>query len=92
MRDNPRLQFTDAERADPELEKPIRKADKAADRADRAAAKIPKKTVKKKERVVPGSTTRSFFLTVFFGIFAAARSARSAALSALRMGLSLIHI
>ena len=36
---------------------------------------------------VPGSTTRSFFLTVFFGIFAAARSARSAALSALRYGL-----
>ena len=65
MRDNPRLRFTDAERADPELEKPIRKADKAADRADRAAAKIPKKTVKKKERVVdPGTgkvTTRLKF-------------------------------
>lgn len=65
MRDNPRLQFTDAERADPELEKPIRKADKAADRADRADAKIPKKTVKKKERVVdPGTgkvTTRLKF-------------------------------
>ena len=62
MRDNPRLQFTDAERADPELEKPIRKAEKAADRADQADAKIPKKTVKKKERVVdPGTgkvTTR----------------------------------
>lgn len=39
MRDNPRLQFTDAERADPELEKPIRKAEKAADRADRARCK-----------------------------------------------------
>lgn len=65
MRDNPRLQFTDAERADPELEKPIRKAEKAADRADRADAKIPKKTVKKKERVVdPGTgkvTTRLRF-------------------------------
>ena len=65
MRDNPRLQFTDAERADPELEKPIRKADKAADRADRADAKIPKKTVRKKERVVdPGTgkvTTRLKF-------------------------------
>ena len=56
MRDNPRLQFTDAERADPELEKPIRKAEKAADRADRADAKIPKKTVRKKERVVDPST------------------------------------
>lgn len=52
MRDNPRLQFTDAERADPELEKPIRKAEKAADRADRADAKIPKK----KEHVVDPST------------------------------------
>lgn len=65
MRDNPRLQFTDAERADPELEKPIRKAEKAADRADRADAKIPKKTVRKKERVVdPGTgkvTTRLKF-------------------------------
>lgn len=56
MRENPRLQFTDAERADPELEKPIRKAEKAADRADRADAKIPKKTVKTKERVVDPST------------------------------------
>lgn len=56
MRDNPRLQFTDAERADPELEKPIRKAEKAADRADRANAKIPKKTVRKKERVVDPNT------------------------------------
>ena len=56
MRDNPRLQFTDAERADPELEKPIRKAEKAADRADRADAKIKKKTVKTKERIVDPAT------------------------------------
>lgn len=56
MRDNPRLQFTDAERADPELEKPIRKAEKAADRADRADAKIQKKTVKTKERIVDPAT------------------------------------
>ena len=56
MRDNPRLHFTDAERTDPELEKPIRKADKAADRADRADAKIKKKTIKTKERVVDPST------------------------------------
>lgn len=56
MRDNPRLQFTDAERDDPELEKPIRKAEKAADRADRADAKIPKKTVRKKERIVDPAT------------------------------------
>lgn len=56
MRDNPRLQFTDAERTDPELEKPIRKAEKAADRADRADAKIKKKTIKTKERVVDPTT------------------------------------
>lgn len=56
MRDNPRLQFTDAERDDPELEKPIRKAEKAADRADRADAKIPKKTVRTRERVVDPNT------------------------------------
>ena len=31
---NPRIHFTDEERASPELKKPIRKADKAADRVD----------------------------------------------------------
>ena len=50
MRKEPRLHFTDEERADPALEKPIRKADRAAAKADRAQAKIPKKTVVKKER------------------------------------------
>lgn len=50
MKREPRLRFTDAERADPELEKPIRKAEKAAAKADAAQAKIPKKTVKVKER------------------------------------------
>ena len=43
MKREPRLQFTDAERADPELEKPIRKAEKAAAKADAAQTKIPKK-------------------------------------------------
>ena len=43
----PRLRFTDEERADPVLEKPIRKAEKAAAKADRAQAKIPKKKVKR---------------------------------------------
>ena len=47
----PRLQFSDEERADPALEKAIRKADKAAGKADAAQAKIPKKTVKVKETV-----------------------------------------
>ena len=37
-----RLQFTDEERATPELEKYIRKSDKAADRLDAAKAAIPK--------------------------------------------------
>ena len=35
MRQEPRLQFTKGERADPALEKPIRKADRAAERQKR---------------------------------------------------------
>ena len=49
MRKEPRLHFTDEERADPALEKPIRKAEKAAVKADKAQAKIPKKQVKRAE-------------------------------------------
>ena len=37
MNKEPRLRFTEEERADPTLEKPIRKADKAATKADQAA-------------------------------------------------------
>ena len=48
MNKEPRLRFTDEERADPALEKPIRKADKAAVKADKAQAKIPKKQVRQK--------------------------------------------
>ena len=48
MRKEPRLHFTDEERSDPVLEKPIRKADRAAAKADRAQAKIPKKQVRQK--------------------------------------------
>ena len=48
MRKEPRLHFTDEERADPALEKPIRKADRAAAKADRAQAIIPKKQVRQK--------------------------------------------
>lgn len=40
---NSRLQFTDAERGDPRLKEHIRRADKAADKADVAQAKVPKK-------------------------------------------------
>lgn len=45
-----RLQFTDEERATPELERYIEKADKAADRLDAAKAAIPKKKKLVKER------------------------------------------
>ena len=48
MRKEPRLHFTDEERSDPALEKPIRKADRAAAKADRAQTKIPKKQVRQK--------------------------------------------
>ena len=48
MRKEPRLHFTDEERADPALEKPIRKANRAAAKADRAQAKIRKKQVRQK--------------------------------------------
>lgn len=40
---NSRLQFTDAERGDPRLKEHIRRADKVADKADAAQAKVPKK-------------------------------------------------
>ena len=49
MNKEPRLRFTEEERADPALEKPIRKAEKAAVKADKAQAKIPKKQVKRAE-------------------------------------------
>ena len=48
MRKEPRLHFTDEERADPALEKPIRKADRVAAKSDKAQAKIPKKQVRQK--------------------------------------------
>ena len=47
MNKEPRLRFTEEERSDPALEKPIRKAEKAAAKADRAQAKIPKKQVRR---------------------------------------------
>lgn len=50
MKKEPRLQFSDADLAEPKLEKPIKRVKKAATRADKAQAKIPKKTVVKKER------------------------------------------
>ena len=50
MKREPRLQFSDADLAEPKLEKPIKRVKKAAARADKAQAKIPKKTVVKRER------------------------------------------
>lgn len=46
-----RLQFSEEERAAPELHKHIHRAEKAADKLDAAQAAIPKKRVPRKERV-----------------------------------------
>ena len=50
MKREPRLQFSDADLAEPKLEKPIKRVKKAVAKADKAQAKIPKKTVVKKGR------------------------------------------
>lgn len=50
MKREPRLHFSDADLAEPKLKKPIKRVEKAAAKADKAQAKIPKKTVVKKER------------------------------------------
>ncbi len=50
MKKQSRLQCTEEEGADPTLEKPIAKSEKAADKLEKAQAKIPKKTIKTKER------------------------------------------
>lgn len=61
---SPRLQFTKEERAASELKKVIQKADIKADKLEKAEAKIPKKTVKRKERVVDaeGKVTTRLYL------------------------------
>ncbi len=59
MRQEPRLQFTKEERADPALEKPIRKADRAADKAEKAWAKIPKKKIRFEETVTDPATGKT---------------------------------
>lgn len=50
MKREPRLQFSDADLVEPKLEKPIKRVKKAEAKADKAQAKIPKKTMVKKER------------------------------------------
>ena len=56
QRPSSRLEFTDEERADPALRKYIERSDRAADKLDKARAKIPTKTVKVKERVFDEAT------------------------------------
>ncbi|MFT9076761.1 CD1108 family mobile element protein [Ethanoligenens sp.] len=52
----PRLQFTKEERADPVLKKSVRRVQKEAVKADQAQAKIPKKTVFKRQHFVDPAT------------------------------------
>ncbi len=54
-----RLQFSDEERANPELEKYIRKSDKTADRLDKAKEAIPKKHKIVKERTFDEATGKA---------------------------------
>lgn len=51
QRPSSRLQFTDEERADPDLQKYIRRSDRAADKLDAAKEAIPTRKVLKSERV-----------------------------------------
>lgn len=51
-----RLQFTEEERATPELQKAIRKSERAADRLEEARAAIPKKKALTKERTFDEAT------------------------------------
>lgn len=53
---SPRLLFTDEERQQPKLKKVIKKADKQATKLEKAEANIPKKRVKKKQRVIDEKT------------------------------------
>ncbi len=53
---SPKLLFTDEERQQPELKKTVKKADRANARLEKAEANIPKKQVKKKQRLVDEKT------------------------------------
>ena len=54
-----RLTFTNEERADPELEKPLKKAEKAADKLEKAQTKIPKKKSHARERTFDAKTGKA---------------------------------
>lgn len=56
---NYRLQFTDEERASPELDKYIKKSEKAADRYEKASAAIPQKRKVVKERTFDETTGKA---------------------------------
>ncbi|MGL5514371.1 MAG: CD1108 family mobile element protein [Sporomusa sp.] len=58
-RETSRLQFSDEERADPALDKYIRKSDKAADKLDAARAKIPKQQKPVVKRTFDEATGKS---------------------------------
>lgn len=53
-----RLQFTDEERASPDLQEAIRRSDKAADKLDAAKAAIPTKKVLRAERIFDDTAGR----------------------------------
>ena len=53
---SPRLLFTEEERQNPELAKAIKKADKKSAKLEQAEANLPKKKVKKKQRVASKKT------------------------------------
>lgn len=59
MKREPRLQFSDADLAEPKLEKPIKRVKKAEAKADKAQAKIPKKTVVKRNAALIRPPARS---------------------------------
>lgn len=51
-----RLTFTEEERADSVLEKPLKKAEKTADKLEKSHEKIPKKKISRKERTFDATT------------------------------------
>lgn len=54
-----RLTFTEEERSDPTLEEPLKKAEKAADKLEKAQVKIPKKKSLAKERTFDADTGKT---------------------------------
>ena len=59
MKREPRLQFSDADLVEPKLEKPIKRVKKREAKADKAQAKIPKKTVVKRNAALIRPPARS---------------------------------